>query len=116
MLVNICLSYARSITGERYSLDTAGKAAPASSLPGSHTSTLGQHVLFILSRESTTLLMRCLPVPCMGVISLMNLRDLLEKSLEEGELPLTRNFMTMQHYVPYSQEQLLVLSLLVLHS
>lgn len=61
-------------------------------------------------------MMRCLPVPCMGVISLMNLRDLLEKSLEEGELPLTRNCVAMQRYVPFSLEQLLVLSLLVLHS
>lgn len=77
---------------------------------------MGQHVLSTLSRESTTLLMRCLPVPCMGVISMMNLRDLLEKSLEDGELPLTRNYSPMQHYVPYSLEQLLVLSLLVLHS
>jgi hypothetical protein len=60
--------------------------------------------------------MRCLPVPCMGVITLMNLRDLLEKCLEEGELPLTRKCAPMQPYVPFSQEQLPVLSLLVSRS
>lgn len=42
------------------------------------------------SRETSTLLARCLPVPCLSVLNIFNLRDLLEKTLEESELGLSR--------------------------